>query len=103
MKIPACFINGTDSPSQNRAIQKVDDTDYIIFASFVEIYNEKIFDLLVDPSVKKRSELRIRQDAKGPFVGGATTVQIDNPQDRISFVVNIYKLTSLDMSQVNTV
>ena len=100
MKIPAGFINGTDSPSQNRPIPKVDDTDYIIFASFVEIYNEKIFDLLVDPSVKKRSELRIRQDAKGPFVGGATTVQIDNPQDRISFVVNIYKFVRLKIETI---
>ena len=33
------------------------------------------------PEDGKRAELRIRQDAKGPFVGGASVVQINSPQE----------------------
>lgn len=58
-----------------------DDTDYIVFASFVEIYNEKIHDLLVPVEGTRRSELRIRQDAKGPFVGGVHQIQINSAQE----------------------
>ena len=68
----------------------VQDTDYILFGSFIEIYNEKIYDLLVPLGAKKRSrdELRIRQDAKGPFVGGVREIQIDSADEayrRVSY------------------
>ena len=83
--VPPELVNGSASPAPDCTyIPEVEDTDYIIFASFVEIYNEKIYDLLVDTPAEsdvKRTELRIRQDAKGPFVGGATTVQINTPQE----------------------
>ena len=57
------------------------NTDYIVYGSFIEIYNEKIYDLLVPPSkTGKRDDLRIRQDAKGPFVGNALEIQINTAQ-----------------------
>ena len=61
----------------------VHDTDYILFGSFIEIYNEKIYDLLVPLGARKRSrdELRIRQDAKGPFVGGVREIQINSANE----------------------
>ena len=59
----------------------VKNTDYIVYGSFIEIYNEKIYDLLVPPSkTGKRDDLRIRQDAKGPFVGNALEIQINTAQ-----------------------
>ena len=60
----------------------VKNTDYIVYGSFIEIYNEKIYDLLVPPSkTGKRDDLRIRQDAKGPFVGNALEIQINTAQE----------------------
>ena len=59
----------------------VKNTDYIVYGSFIEIYNEKIYDLLVPPTkTGKRDDLRIRQDAKGPFVGNALEIQINTAQ-----------------------
>ena len=59
----------------------VKNTDYIVYGSFIEIYNEKIYDLLVSPTkTGKRDDLRIRQDEKGPFVGNALEIQINTAQ-----------------------
>ena len=64
------------------------NTDYIVYGSFIEIYNEKIYDLLVPPSkTGKRDDLRIRQDAKGPFVGNALEIQINTAQE--SFHIDV--------------
>ena len=54
-----------------------------MFGSFIEIYNEKIYDLLVPLGARKRSrdELRVRQDAKGPFVGGVREIQINTADE----------------------
>ena len=63
-----------------------------MFGSFIEIYNEKIYDLLVPLGAKKRSrdELRIRQDAKGPFVGGVREIQIDSADEAYRKVSTIF-------------
>ena len=59
-----------------------DDSEFLVFASFVEVYNERIHDLLVPvDGSSKRAELRIRQDAKGPFVGGVHQVQISSAHE----------------------
>lgn len=78
-------MNG-DSPLVDSILDNVENTDYIIFVSFIEIYKEKIYDLLKNPTKDSsgeisRPELRIRQDAKGPFVGGSIAVQINSPQE----------------------
>ena len=62
------LVNGNSSPAPQKPEFEIEETDYLVFASFVEIYNEKIYDLLVNTpadSDVKRTELRIRQDAKG--------------------------------------
>ncbi|CBY09236.1 unnamed protein product [Oikopleura dioica] len=75
---------GEDAGVLARTMEKAIDNDdeYLVFASFVEIYNERIHDLLAPVNAStKRAELRIRQDTKGPFVGGVHQVQISSAQE----------------------
>ncbi|KAG7298867.1 hypothetical protein JYU34_017322 [Plutella xylostella] len=48
-------------------------TQHYVWVSFVEIYNEAVYDLLVTSDRRSASKLRIREDASGQvFVKGAT-------------------------------
>ena len=54
----------------------LEDTTYILRVSFVELYNEQLFDLL---SVKQRREdtmVDIREDGKGIKIPGLTEVEV---------------------------
>ena len=54
----------------------MEDTTYILRVSFVELYNEQLFDLL---SVKPRREdtmVDIREDGKGIKIPGLTEVEV---------------------------
>ena len=54
----------------------MEDTSYILRVSFVELYNEQLFDLL---SVKPRREdtmVDIREDGKGIKIPGLTEVEV---------------------------
>eukprot|EP00049_Salpingoeca_infusionum_P018444 m.357284 g.357284 ORF g.357284 m.357284 type:complete len:947 (+) comp17775_c0_seq1:102-2942(+) len=55
--------------------QQGDNTKFSVTASYLEIYNEKVKDLLVTPGAKKSSKaLRVREHPKtGPFVDGLST------------------------------
>jgi len=87
--------NLEELPTADILSDLVQDSDYIAFGSFIEIYNEKIYDLLVAPAKGgKRDDLRIRQDAKGPYVGGVREIQINSAQEA-------YKL--LDVGRKNLI
>jgi len=80
LKLNPALLKNAPAP-QAEAIDN-DDDEYLVFASFVEIYNERIHDLLAPVEAgHKRAELRIRQDTKGPFVGGVRQVQISSAQE----------------------
>ena len=88
--VPDWFLNHFKGnvPDPVSLSDYVKNTDYIVYGSFIEIYNEKIYDLLVPPSkTGKRDDLRIRQDAKGPFVGNALEIQINTAQ--VSFHIDL--------------
>ncbi|XP_076817054.1 uncharacterized protein LOC143462694 isoform X3 [Clavelina lepadiformis] len=57
---------------------------YVIFVSFVEIYNEYIYDLL-EPlpkgKSKKRTILRLAEDKKLPFVKGLREIQVSSREE----------------------
>jgi hypothetical protein len=49
-------------------------TTYTVEVSYLEIYNEKVKDLLVDAKANSSSNLRVREHPKsGPFVDGLST------------------------------
>ena len=57
-------------------VSGLEDTSYILRVSFVELYNEQLFDLL---SLKPRREdtmVDIREDGKGIKIPGLTEVEV---------------------------
>jgi hypothetical protein len=57
----------------------VEQTKSTVTVSFVEMYNDKIFDLLVPKKVEEVS-LRIREHkTNGPFVDGVSVHEIESP------------------------
>ena len=60
----------------------VDGEKFVAFASFYELYNEKVYDLLEKPKKDgKRKELNVKQDRKGTFVDKIRHVQLEKPAD----------------------
>eukprot|EP00466_Bigelowiella_natans_P015895 jgi/Bigna1/34057/e_gw1.4.230.1 len=63
---------------ENDARENKNRTEYTVQASFIEIYNEKIFDLL---DAEKHS-LNLREDSKrGTYVEGVTEYTVKGPDD----------------------
>lgn len=56
-----------------------------VWASYIEIYNDNLIDLLAShgtPTVSKNEKLQIREDPKGEtVVVGQTCVEVNNPED----------------------
>lgn len=60
---------------------------YILFVSFVELYNEDCFDLLKAPSmIGKREKLTIRQDGQGWYVDKTRYVRVDTPKEALKLI-----------------
>ena len=63
-------------------LDEPEDTKYVLFCSFIEIYNEKVYDLLQVPGKNgERTDLRIRQDMNGPFVDKTTEIPVRSTQE----------------------
>ncbi|XP_004930803.2 kinesin-like protein KIF20B [Bombyx mori] len=61
-------------------------TKYYVWVSFVEIYNEAIYDLLSPP--EKRTKLRIREDSSGNvYVKGATQAFVRSGEEAYDIMV----------------
>ena len=71
---------------------KIDDFEppagkYVLFVSFVELYNEDCFDLLKAPSMMgKREKLTIRQDGQGWYVDKTRYVRVDTPKEALKLI-----------------
>lgn len=71
---------------------KLDDFEapsgkYILFVSFVELYNEDCFDLLKGPSlIGKREKLPIRQDGQGWYVDKTRYVRVNTPKEALKLI-----------------
>ena len=60
---------------------------YILFVSFVELYNEDCFDLLKAPSmIGKREKLAIRQDGQGWYVDKTRYVRVNTPKEALKLI-----------------
>lgn len=56
-----------------------------VYCSFVQIYNEKLFDLLRDP--KQKNPLNIREDkSQGIFVEGLSEFVVENEYDCLTLL-----------------
>src|SRR5690606_17223871 len=57
-------------------------TKYSLYCSYLEIYNEKIYDLLDTSPIEHERKLEIREDKqKGLFVEGLTSIHVTNEED----------------------
>ena len=53
------------------------DTTYVVKVSFVELYNEQLFDLLSSKTRRKDTMLDIREDGKGIKIPGLTEQEVN--------------------------
>ncbi|EDQ91427.1 uncharacterized protein MONBRDRAFT_15109, partial [Monosiga brevicollis MX1] len=62
----------------DRCTQQSDsDTKFSVEVSYLEIYNEKVKDLLVDPKISEKKSLKVREHPKtGPFVDGLSSHEV---------------------------
>ena len=73
----ATFDSGVTTP----------DGKYVLFCSFVELYNEKAYDLLeVTMTSKKRNELKVRSRSDGFYVENARHVRVDSANEALSLI-----------------
>ncbi|CBY09461.1 unnamed protein product [Oikopleura dioica] len=62
-------------------------SSYVIFASFYELYNEKVYDLLVPvPKDKKRVGLSVKMDHRGAYVHKLRQIRINSPNDALTLL-----------------
>ena len=62
-----------------------DELKVSVFCSFVQVYNEKIFDLLHDP--KQKNPLQIREDkVQGIYVEGLSEYIVQNEYDCLTLL-----------------
>ena len=94
--------------SKAESVQQVEDLDdqnvttvtsckTTATASFFEIYNEKVYDLLSDKSENLNSSLAIREDAKkGVYVEDLKEVEVEKTSDAEAskFLFNFYRMPS---------
>ena len=82
MALPNNLLGDAIRHSSAKSMPTINTTTYVAFASFYEVYNEKIYDLLEKPKKDgKRKELSVKQDKKGTFVDKIRHVQINKPSD----------------------
>ena len=74
------------------------ETAFTVSASYMEVYNEKLFDLLLDPASEEANagsggnsnaaELTIAEErgGRGVFVRGLTTVQVRSEKDALNLL-----------------
>jgi len=64
------------------------ETVFVITCTYLEIYNERIFDLLADlDSTEKSSEFTIAEDkAKGVHVRGLTETKVESEQEALNLL-----------------
>ena len=66
----------------DKNISKSTNTSYEVSISMLEIYNEKVQDLLIDPSLRTSTGLKIRENKLlGPYVEGLTKYPVATYQD----------------------
>ena len=64
-----------------------ESTSFVIFASFYELYNEKVYDLLVPvPKDKKRVGLSVKMDHRGAYVNKLRQIRINSPNDALTLL-----------------
>jgi len=64
-----------------------ESSSYVIFASFYELYNEKVYDLLVPvPKDKKRVGLSVKMDHRGAYVHKLRQIRINSPNDALTLL-----------------
>ena len=77
MRVPGKISGAIKEPG----VQGPEGT-YVAFASFYELYNEKVYDLLEKPAKNgKRKELQVKGDKKGAYVDKIRQVQIESKED----------------------
>ena len=57
-------------------VSVLEDTTYILRVSFVELYNEQLFDLLSSKPRREDTMVDIREDGKGIKIPGLTEVEV---------------------------
>ncbi|XP_050678779.1 uncharacterized protein LOC126975038 isoform X2 [Leptidea sinapis] len=77
--------------SSNMTISNLDitnDSNYFVWVSFIEIYNEKIYDLLTISERRNTSNLAIREDSNGNvYVKGATQAFVRSGEEAYDVMV----------------
>merc|ERR1740129_2334161 len=69
------------------AIEDTPDRSFLMQVSYMEIYNETILDLLCEPSKRKQSNLKIRENGTGSvFVEGLEEAVVSSPEEVISLM-----------------
>ena len=54
----------------------IEDTAFVVRVSFVELYNEQLFDLLSSKPRREDTLVDIREDGKGIKIPGLTEVEV---------------------------
>ena len=59
-----------------REVEVIEDTAFVVKVSFVELYNEQLFDLLSSKPRREDTLVDIREDGKGIKIPGLTEVEV---------------------------
>ena len=59
-----------------REVEIIEDTAFVVKVSFVELYNEQLFDLLSSKPRREDTLVDIREDGKGIKIPGLTEVEV---------------------------
>ena len=82
MTVPDSYLGGSLVTPAERDGDVIGE--YLAFASFYEVYNEKVYDLLERPDKSgKRKDLTVKQDKRGTFIDKIRYVQIQKPSDAL--------------------
>ena len=57
-------------------VEVIEDTAFVVRVSFVELYNEQLFDLLSSKPRREDTLVDIREDGKGIKIPGLTEVEV---------------------------
>lgn len=63
-----------------QCVKSTPNIEFLIRCSYLELYNEEIRDLLANPKIEHKCELK-EDPAKGVFVKGLTDVVVESPED----------------------